>query len=266
MPSMPTDRPSQPSKLPPQTIERWRQIVQRAVRNNTDISQLVQQFAERAFENKTVGLDSQGAKRRALTHMRQAIARELTRATKARTGHTEPKKDTLFRPYEGVTVTFVPPQKLSKPGKKSALGAATPMSLGSDAQAYKTTPMVQKITTTVGLDGYIASLKVQASNIDQEMAQIDAVLNRGMANRDSTVAELSATTQELWRIAQEVVSLARENQPPTAALPPPPAPPAESPIPEPVIAEEIVPAEQPSPKSAGQTLLHSVQSLFKKKS
>ncbi len=254
-------------------MERWRQIVQRALRNGTDISQLVQHFAERAFENKTVSLDSQGAKRRALTQMRQTLSREITRAQKVLEAHTDSKKPALLRPFQGITLTFLPPQRSAKPVKKTA-GHITPLSMDGDTQASKSAPLPQKIATAPELITYIATLTAQGVAIDEEMAQIDEVLNRGMHNRESTVAELSATSKELWRIAQEEV-LAAEVA--AAKAPAPGAEAAQTALPTPMSEEKTAAlptpepaapaaASKPSQPSAGQSLLQNVQALFKKKS
>jgi uncharacterized protein (DUF885 family) len=254
-------------------LERWRQIVERAVRNGTDISQLVQHFAERAFENKTVSLDTQGARRRALTQMRQAVSREIGRAQKARKAHTDTKTSTLMRPYQGITLTFIPPQRTPK-AKKTSPGHVTPLSLEGDTQASRSEPLGQKITHTADLEAYIIGLTKQGQAIDQEMAQIDEVLNRGMVNRDSTVAELSATTQELWRVAQEVAAVLQETLSQEAALSKPlPAPLSEEKtaalqpvVQEPVAApKDVADPLKNSALAAGQSLLANMQALFKKR-
>ena len=225
----PTKLSSEPSKsaaLPAHTVERWKQIVTKASRSGTDIAQLVQHFAEQSFQNKLTLLQTQGLRRRALSNLLAGIERERARTqAPAAQAVKDARSDRLLRPYPAVRIDFVPPDPTRQKEEAKPSVRQTPMALAGEGHSFKTV-LQPPLSTLAELRRYADALRAQAEQVQKEIGQLDGVLNRGMRNHQAVVEELSATSRELYRIAQETL----------AALPP---------------AEASVAAAKPAPGKKG---------------
>ena len=197
-----------PTKLPAHTLERWRQIVSKAARAGTDISQLVQHFAEQSFSNKVSLLEHQGIHRRALTNMRQVLVREVERGEQIYKVPSKNKVDEMARPYEASRFDFLPPAPVAanapKPRKSNIKEA--PLSFSGDDHSCTIVPLKPALTNRGQLRAYLDALGQQMAKIDQEIAGVDVILNQGVRNHQAVVNELAATSRELYRVAQEVLA------------------------------------------------------------
>lgn len=199
----------QKSKLPAATIERWRGIVQKAARTGTDISQLVQHFAEQSFQSKVALLANQGVYRRALTDMRQVVHREMQKAERAAAGSVQPKTGLLMRPYSASRFDFRPPRagaSLDPQTPRKVSIKEVPSNFAGDEHGCTIVPLRPSLTTPEQVRTYAASLVQQLEKIDKDIADIDNVLNQGVRNHQAVVDDLAATSRELYRLAQEFLA------------------------------------------------------------
>ncbi|HET6345605.1 MAG TPA: hypothetical protein VFH51_11785, partial [Myxococcota bacterium] len=220
--STPSPKPGG-TTLPPETVRRWKDIVLRAAVNGHNISNLVQQFAEQAFNNKAAALTNQGMRRRAAASLRKAVYQELERAQKFLDAQAAKGPETLSGPFAAVTIAPRSKDDAPKPAPKRRTVKQVPLALTREAAGYKATPHEEPLRTRSALAGYIQALTAQLAQVDSEIAQIDAVLNKGLQGQQSLIDELANTSRELYRIAQETIA--------TANLPqrPPPGAPAAAP-------------------------------------
>lgn len=206
------------TKLPTQTIERWRAIVEKAARSGTDISQLVQHFAEQSFQNKVALLANQGVHRRALTDMRQVVHREVQKAERAAAGPLQPRTSLLMRPFQASRFDFRPPrpglaqaQQAQNPRKVSI--KEVPSSFAGEEHGCTIVPLKPPLTSPDQLKTYIASLVLQLEQIDRDIIEVDTILNQGVRNHQAVVDDLAATSRELYRLAMEFL------EPPPSSAP-----------------------------------------------
>jgi hypothetical protein len=218
--STPSPKPGG-TTLPPETVRRWKDIVLRAAVNGHNISNLVQQFAEQAFNNKAAALTSQGARRRAATSLRRAVFLELERAQKFLDAQAAKGPEALSGPFAAVSIAPRGKDDAPKALPKRRTMKQAPLALTRDAASYKTTPHEEPLRTRSALAGYVQALTSQLAQVDREIEQIDAVLNKGLQGQQSLIDELANTSRELYRIALETVAAAN--------LPPRPEPGAGTP-------------------------------------
>jgi hypothetical protein len=207
-----TPAPKPGVALPPETVRRWKDIVLKAAVNGHNISNLVQQFAEQAFNNKSAALNNHGARRRSVGSLRKALQNEVDRAQKFLESHGQKGQEALSDPFAGVRIEPRGPQDAKPPPKRRAKQA--PLALTRDAAGYKATPMEAPLRSRAAMDLYIKGLTSQLAQVDQELAQIDAILNKGLQGQQSLIDELANTSRELYRIAQETIAAANLPTPP----------------------------------------------------